>query len=131
MKKNILEIYSLAVCFFAVVCFVFVAALAVYDAAQVINPGFTLSRARFERYMSNEDFIQTSQPATAENRAALKMLPREEITRRRLSELRRVLHAEQHEGKQNLFKMLILLLANTAAFAIHWHLAYIARQEMI
>lgn len=130
MKKNILEIYSLAVCFIAVVCFVFVSAVAIYDAVQVINPEFTLSRHQYERYLNNEGFIQSSQPATVENRAALKMLPHEEIARRRTSELKRVLRAERHEGKQNLFRMVVLLLFSAGAFAIHWHIGQGARQEI-
>jgi hypothetical protein len=130
MKKNILEIYSLTVCFFAVVCFVFVSAVAIYDAVQVLNPEFTLSRHQYERYLSNEGFIQTSQPATVENRAALKMLPREEIARRRTGEFKRVLRAERHEGKQTLFRMVVLLLFSAGAFAIHWQVGHVARQEM-
>ena len=131
MKKTILEIYALTVCFFAVVCFVLVSALAIYDTVQIVHPEFTLSRHQYERYLSNESFVRSSLPGAAESRAALKMLTREEITRERVSEFKRTLHAERHDGRQNLFKMLILLVIDALAFAIHWKIGHMARYETV
>ena len=131
MRKSILEIYALTVCFFAVVCFVVVSALAVHDAVQIIHPEFTMSRHQYERYMSNEAFIQAVLTGAAESRASLKTLPRDEITRYRVSEYKRVLHAERHDGKRNFFKMLVILVIDAIAFAIHWQIGHGARQEVL
>lgn len=129
MRKSILEIYALTVCFFAVVCFVFVSALAIHDAVQIVSPQFTLSRHHYERYLSNESYIRATYPSAAQAEATLKVLPREEITRLRLSELKRTLRVERHDGQLNLFKMLIVLVVDAVAFAIHWKIGQVARYE--
>ncbi len=129
MKKSILEIYALTVCFFAVVCFVFVSALAIHDLVQIMNPEFTLDRHHYERYLSNESYVRTSQPSSAQAEAILKAVPREEISRRRMSEFKRTLRAERHEGQLNLFKMLVVLVVDAVAFAVHWKIGHIARSE--
>ena len=129
MRKSILEIYALTVCFFAVVCFVFVSALAIHDAVQIVSPEFTLSRHHYERYLSNDSFIRTSQQVSAETVAILKELPREEVARRRLSELKQTLRVERHDGQRSLFKMLVVLVMDALAFALHWKIGQIARYE--
>ena len=48
MKKSILEIYALAVCFLALVCFVIALGLGVYDLIQIANPGFTINAYEYD-----------------------------------------------------------------------------------
>ncbi|WP_298234616.1 hypothetical protein [uncultured Azohydromonas sp.] len=130
MRKSILEIYALTVCFFAVVCFVFVSALAIHDVVQIMSPQFTLDRHQYERYLSNDSYIRAAHQGSAQAEAALRALPREELTRLRVSELKRTLRVERHEGQLNLFKMLIVLVVDAVAFAIHWKIGHVARCEM-
>lgn len=131
MRKSILEIYALTVCFFAVVCFVFVSALAIHDAVQIMSPQFTLDRHHYERYLSNESYVRAVHPNPAQAEAVLKALPRQEITRQRLSELKRTLRVERHDGQLNLFKMLVVLVVDAVAFAIHWKIGQVARYEAV
>ena len=56
MKKSILEIYALAVCFVALLCFVIALGIGVYDLIQITNPEFTLNAYEYERHQSNEAF---------------------------------------------------------------------------
>ncbi len=56
MKKSILEIYALSVCFVTLVCFVIVLGIGIYDLIQISNPEFTLNPHEYERHQSNEAF---------------------------------------------------------------------------
>ncbi len=56
MKKSILEIYALAVCFVALLCFVIALGIGVYDLIQITNPEFTINVYEYERHQSNEAF---------------------------------------------------------------------------
>ena len=56
MKKSILEIYALAVCFVALVCFVIALGIGVYDLIQIANPVFTINAYEYDRHQSNEAF---------------------------------------------------------------------------
>ena len=56
MKKSILEIYALSVCFVTLVCFVIVLGIGIYDLIQISNPEFTLNPHEYERHRSNEAF---------------------------------------------------------------------------
>ena len=56
MKKSILEIYALAVCFVALVCFVIALGIGVYDLIQIANPVFTINAYEYNRHQSNEAF---------------------------------------------------------------------------
>ena len=56
MKKSILGIYALAVCFVALGCFVIALGIGVYDLIQIANPEFTLNPYEYERHQSNEAF---------------------------------------------------------------------------
>ena len=56
MKKSILEMYALAVCFVALVCFVIALGIGVYDLIQIANPVFTINAYEYNRHQSNEAF---------------------------------------------------------------------------
>ena len=56
MKKSILEIYALAVCFVALACFVIALGIGVYDLIQIANPVFTINAYEYDRHQSNEAF---------------------------------------------------------------------------
>ena len=53
MKKSILEIYALAICFVALVCLLYVLGIGVYDLIRITNPEFTINAYEYERHQSN------------------------------------------------------------------------------
>jgi hypothetical protein len=128
MKKTILEIYAMAVCFFCVACFVITTGVALYDVFQIADPEFTLNRYQYDRLQSNDAFRQSPIAPIADKSAQdLKLTSEEEITKKRRAELERILHSESHDGEQSLLRMLIIMLVDAVAFAIHWRVARAAR----
>ena len=57
MKKSILAIYALAVCFVALVCFVIALGIGVYDLIQIANPVFTINAYEYDRHQSKALFM--------------------------------------------------------------------------
>lgn len=57
MKKSVLEIYALAVCFFSVICcFMFSLGFAAYAVVRIARPDFTMDRWQYRKYQSNGAF---------------------------------------------------------------------------
>ena len=129
MKKTILEVYALAVCFFAVACFVVTLGIALYDIVQIIDPEFTLNRYQYERYQSNDAFRAAPGALHGQDEKERKALSEEDITRRREAGYAQALRAERHDGKQSLLRMAIIMLVDAGAFLIHWQIAQKARRD--
>ena len=129
MKKTILEIYALAVCFFTVACFVIVLGVAIYDVVQISNPGFTLNRYLDERFQSNEAFRLAPGAVQGNDEAQRRALSEEEVTKRREAAYTQALRAEKHDGEQSLLRMVIIMFIDAIAFFIHWRIAKRARQS--
>jgi hypothetical protein len=62
MKKSILEIYALAVCFFTVACFVVASGIALYNLIQVVNPEFSLDSQQYNQHQTNDIFWNLTAP---------------------------------------------------------------------
>ena len=76
MKKGLLEIYALSVCFVALVCFVISLGIGIYDIVEITSPEFTLRAYVYEKHQTNEMFTRNwpeSKP----------LLSDEEITKQR------------------------------------------------
>jgi len=58
MKRTLVEVYALAVCFVTLVCFVVSLGIGIYDLIQIINPKFTISSYQCDRHQSNEAFLE-------------------------------------------------------------------------
>lgn len=57
MKKSLLELYALVVCFVTVICFSVSLGTGLYDMLQIKNPEFTVDSSSFERHQNNDMFI--------------------------------------------------------------------------
>ena len=125
MKRNLLEIYALAVCFFTVACFVVVAGIGIYDIVQIADPEFTLNSYLYDQYQSNDEYRRHQ--AAADQR--LETLSEDELTKHREAAYARALKSERHDGQQSLLRMLIIMLVDTIAFVIHWRLAKRVRES--
>ena len=54
MKRGLVEVYAMAVCFVTLVCFVIALGIGIYDLIQIVNPEFTTSSYTHDRHQSNE-----------------------------------------------------------------------------
>ena len=58
MKKSLLEIYALAVCFVTVICFSIVLGIGLYDILEMSNPEMTIKSYQYQKHQSNEAFTR-------------------------------------------------------------------------
>lgn len=131
MKRSILEIYALAVCFFTVACFVIVLGMAVWNFVAISTPEFALNNIVWEQHQSDEAFKarlllehrygSDKNTYTAPEGAAL--------TAARDLSLSRAIASQRHGAIQDLVRNLIILLIDGIVFFIHWKLAARARQS--
>jgi hypothetical protein len=83
VKKSILEVYALAVCFATIVCFVVALGIALYDLVKILNPEFALSSYEYKRHQNNDEFWRSYQ-CSYENRGKEIQRPSEEILTKHL-----------------------------------------------
>ena len=143
MKKSILEMYALAVCFVALACFVIALGIGVYDLIQIANPVFTINSYEYDRHQSNEAFrrfpgfpgmhgmvgpfsfggatgevvIEPGIPVEPTTPAV------EEVTRQREESYQAALRSEQRRGTQSVLRVVIILVIDVLVFVPHWFLA--------
>lgn len=128
MKRTIVEIYALAVCFTAIVCFVISLGIGIYDIVQIANPGFTLSSCEYNRHQTNDAFWSDHCNYAKDDDKRIR--PQEdELTRTREESLQRALKAEQRDASQSVIRVLIIISINALVFLIHWLIAKRAREN--
>lgn len=134
MKRSILEIYALAVCFVTLICFVVALGIGIYDLIQIMNPAFTLNPYEYERHQSNEGFqvapsreLRGLSPAVPAEEARPS---EEEIARRREESYQAALRSEKRRGLQSLTIVAIVMVIDLSVFAVHWLLARRARSAV-
>jgi hypothetical protein len=127
MKKSILEIYALAVCFFNVACFVIVLGFAAWNVVEIAIPKFTISTYDYQHHRSDDAYrelliITHNAPyAPPEGNA---------LTAAREKALAEVLSGKRREALQDLIKDLLILSINVVVFAVHWRIAAHARRNV-
>ena len=132
MKKSILEIYALAVCFVTVVCFVIALGIGLYSLVQIANPEFTLDSWQYNQHQTNDAFwgVDVTYPMPMGGGEKKKERPPEsELTKQRLESNERAVKAEQRSGSQSLVKVMIVIFINIAVFYAHWRISKRARSE--
>ena len=116
MKKSLLEIYSLAVCFVAIICAAISLGIGAYDILELSNPELTLKSRQYQIHQTNEAF--TRRWSKDEEKPS-----EEEITIIREKSYSVALEAERRDALQSLIRMIIILLIDLTIFMIHWKLA--------
>jgi hypothetical protein len=120
MKRSLVEVYALAVCFVTLVCFVIALGIGIYDIIQIVNPEFTLSSYTYDRHLSNEAFLK--------NWPEDKPRPQgEELTRLRKESYQAALRSEKRSAIQSLTMVFIVILVDLVVYIIHWYVARRAR----
>ena len=124
MKKSILEIYALAICFVALICFVAALGIGVYDLIQIASPEFTLNAYEYERHQSNENFRGPSGRQLRGIAPAILIepteRPEEEVTQQREESYQAALRSERRRAGQSLTRMAIVLVIDVLVFLPHW-----------
>jgi len=123
VKKSLLEIYALAVCFVTVVCFVIALGIGLYDLVELAYPEFSLSSYEYERHQSDEAFMRRWPKDK-------KRPPEGEITKLREESYQTELRKEQRSAMQSLVQILIVLVIDVVVFFVHWRLAKRARESV-
>ena len=135
MKKSILEIYALAVCFVALVCFVIALGIGVYDLIQITSPEFTINVYEYERHQSNEAFRGSPGRALRGIAPGIPIepteRPEEEVTQQREESYQAALRSERRRGMQSLIQIGIILVIDVLVFVPHWLLARSRRAAII
>ena len=131
MKKSILEIYALAVCFFTVACFVVVAGMALWSAVTLAAPEFTLNGYVWNHNHSDEAYKKylVSQHAYGIDKQSYVPPEGAALTEARKSNLADAVFAERRTAGQDLVRYFIFLLVNGIVFLAHWKLASRSRQS--
>lgn len=124
MKKTLLEIYALAVCFVTVVCFAVALGIGVYDVIQIISPEFTLDSYKFEQHQSNEAFLK----ARDCNKKDKTVFSEEDLTKKRIESYQIAIKMERRDGLQSLSRAIIIILIDIIIFLLHWRIARHARE---
>lgn len=147
MKKTILEIYALAVCFATIVCATVALGIALWDVVQVTAPEFTINNYSFERYQDNDSFRSSDCAADPARKAAEAAAAAAsgtatataasnngkcgysdaELDAKRVQEWTKQLNSEKRQGFQSLVRCLIVILLDLLVFSAHWILARRAR----
>jgi hypothetical protein len=128
MKKTILEIYALAVCFVTVTCFVVSLGVAGYSLIQISKPDFTMRSYEYNQFQSNDTFWKDCGHRYCTDEEKKNPRPSEsDLTKQRQEAFDRALVSERRDRVQTLVKTLIIILIDIVTFLIHWVLAKRAR----
>ena len=131
MKKSILEIYALAVCFVTLICFVVALGIGIYDLIQIFNPAFTLNAYEYERHQSKEAFRRSPGRELMMVAPGIPIevpeLSDEERTKEREESYQAILRSERRRGIQSLTIVGIVMMIDLCVFGAHWLLSKKAR----
>lgn len=130
MKKSILEIYALAVCFATIGCFVIALGIAVFDVIQIAKPEFTLSSYEYNRHQSNDAFWNNCKQCDNDKKDKQKPSD-EELTKRRSESYRQAIQAERRDAFQGITKALIIIVIDIVFFMVHWRIARRSRETTV
>ena len=125
MRKTILEIYALAVCFLALACLVVLLGFAIWNFIGLTAPAFTIDQQQYECHLSEQayedcisvEYLYSRQfnPKPVPQGAALSAA--------RQASYADLLRAEQRQSLQGLTMQLVMLAIVSLAFLAHWRLA--------
>ena len=126
MKKSMIEIYALAVCFVCIASGGIVLGVGVYDVIQIAAPEMTLSGSQYARHQSNDNFVNFRPPWPPNGR---RQFPEDEqeLTRLREESYRIEIATERRSARQSFVMVVIALVIQALLFVIHWKLSRRAR----
>lgn len=131
MKKSILEIYAMAICFVAVVAFTISLGIGLYNIVQIVNPKLTMNTWDWERFSNNDTFFNNSSHLfydKSSEQLDRKYFTEDEITEKRENSLKLAIENEKRSALQSLIRVIIFLLITSTVYFLHWRLAKKSRE---
>ncbi|MFP2769379.1 hypothetical protein [Oceanisphaera sp. KMM 10153] len=129
MKKNLVEIYALAVCFFTVACFVIVAGMTAWDAVQLSAPEFTINNNEYEAHLSDQQYRDWLAQRNQYNEDAFILPSGQDLTDARNASWQQEIKSEQRSALQSLAQNFIILVIDILVFMAHWIIARKSRDS--
>lgn len=129
MKRSIIEIYAMAVCFATALILVITIGAACYNLVQMTYPEFTVCSYTFTSHQSNDAFWRHLCYYNSYYGVNKDVRPPEaELTQKRLEDYKISMKDESRNGMQKLLKALFIIFIGLAFFSIHWRIARRARE---
>ena len=122
MKRNLLEIYALTVCFASVMFLIVAVAMCLYEALRIAAPAATISGWSYEQTLSDDAFLSRWPSGRPRPEAS-------ELPRLRSEALRNALESERHDGLTSFLQSLMYAVVAGVVFWLHWTLARRERQR--
>lgn len=117
MKKSLVEIYAMSICFVMVIVFCFSFVSAVVNFVEYHNPTMALSDYYIKLYSSNDEYTRHWK------QDRLAKYTDDEITSQREAARESALSAEKLGAKQDILEAVVTLFVSAIFFVIHWILA--------
>ncbi|HUY69171.1 MAG TPA: hypothetical protein VMV79_07710 [Alphaproteobacteria bacterium] len=128
MKKSILEIYAMTVCFASMAVFAIYLSAGIYNIVRVAAPSLTLPAVMQRQYLSNDEFCNRGDGVNScykDDNSGL--LPDADITKMRLADYASALETERRDALSFLIGVAIFLPVSLGIFFIHWRIGKKAR----
>jgi hypothetical protein len=130
MKKTVLEIYAMLVCFVSLTFLTGFLCSGIYNTVKLVVPEVTFGANNFRSYADNNSFCDMlggNGCYTDEKR--IKKIPDADITKMREEKRVFEIAMQKHEAMDVLIWCFIFMPISTIFFFIHWGIARKARQE--
>lgn len=130
MKKSLIEIYALAVCFVCAAVFTIFVSIGIYSVFEITNPEFTMSSYEYDRHYNNERFLEHKLSTLSKDHdTPYATMSQAELTAARERSFQAALDKERRSGRQSVARALIAVLMLSLMFGIHWVIAKRARRN--
>ena len=131
MKRTVVEIYALAVCFICAAVFTIFISVGLYSVLEITHPEFTMSSHDYGEHYSNEKFLEKKLRLAQENESLYSGMSPAELTAARKRSFESALEQERRSGQQSLVQSLITVFVLLLMFGMHWLIAQRARRHNI
>jgi len=128
MKKTILEIYALSICFIATIFLIFHLSEGLYNFIGVVSPDLTMSSYKYEYHQSNERY---KNHCCKKNKKSETEKSEAEITKLRTENYKIELRSEARSCLQKITKNIIYILLAGMLLFVHWKLSKNARENQV
>lgn len=123
MKKNLVEVYALAICFFTVACFVIVLGMTAWNVVALSSPEFTINNHIYDAHLTDENYRHWLRQQNQYCTEDYKPPEGAELTKSREINWQHEIRVEQRGALQNLVQNVIVLVIDLLVFVAHWVIA--------
>ncbi len=122
MKKSILEIYALAVCFTCIIAIVISLVISIYSIIEISYPEFGVNNWEYQKHQTNNNFWKENRNIKFDqnNNNTPQRPSDKELTKLRIESYSVVLKNVKRESTQALVRTSIFLIISSIFFYLHW-----------